>query len=511
MPNTHETLTSLFSDIANSIRGKTGETRTLVADNFPAEIDAIPTGGQSEPLPPDTPYTWTRPSNYPDLDSLTYPNNVNEMYVTIDKTLDPSVTKIQLRADNGAFYFGHIENGEFVADTADIKGTIDLTQYSGDILLGKLVMGTFNQITNNKVFAESYVNVNNSSVTYISLFKGQNIKHINIKSLKTAATSMSMIFYNCYSLQQLDLSNFDTSSVTNMSSMFSNCEKLQQLDLSSFNTSSVTDMSKMFYFCRSLRNLDLSSFNTSSVTNMSDMFSECRSLSQLDLSSFNTSLVTDMSDMFNNCGSLQQLDLSNFNTSSVTNMSSMFFSCACLQNIDLSNLVTSSVTSMSSMFNGCGSLQNLDLSSFNTSVVTDMSSMFAECRSLSQLDLSNFDTSSVTNMSNMFYYGFALQNLDLSNFDTSSVTNMNWMFRGCDALKIAEPFQSTLTASQVTSLFDSDGLFNYSCIYRSTYLSWCEIIPEGTGTIDVSSLLNNRLSDADRTLLTNKGYTLTIH
>ena len=56
MPNTHETLTSLFSDIANSIRAKTGESGVLVADNFPAEIDAIPTGGQSEPLPPDTPY-----------------------------------------------------------------------------------------------------------------------------------------------------------------------------------------------------------------------------------------------------------------------------------------------------------------------------------------------------------------------------------------------------------------------------------------------------------------------
>ena len=58
MPNTHETLTSLFSDIANSIRAKTGEDRVLVADNFPAEIDAISTGGgPSAPVAPDTPYT----------------------------------------------------------------------------------------------------------------------------------------------------------------------------------------------------------------------------------------------------------------------------------------------------------------------------------------------------------------------------------------------------------------------------------------------------------------------
>lgn len=192
MPNTHETLTSLFSDIANSIRAKTSESRELVADNFPAEIEAIPTG--APPLPPDTPYVsaWTRPSNYPDLDSLTYPNNVNEMYVTIDKTLDTSVTSIRVNANGGAFYFGHIENGEFVADTADIQGnTIDLTQYSGDILLGKLVVGTAIALGESDVFAESYVNVNNSSITDKYIFKGQKIKHINIKAYKTATTSMS--------------------------------------------------------------------------------------------------------------------------------------------------------------------------------------------------------------------------------------------------------------------------------------------------------------------------------
>ena len=44
MPNTHETLSALFTDIANAIRGKTGGTTPLVADNFPAEIAGIETG-----------------------------------------------------------------------------------------------------------------------------------------------------------------------------------------------------------------------------------------------------------------------------------------------------------------------------------------------------------------------------------------------------------------------------------------------------------------------------------
>ena len=44
MANTHTTLTDLFSDIADAIRAKTGETGVLVADNFPSLIEAISTG-----------------------------------------------------------------------------------------------------------------------------------------------------------------------------------------------------------------------------------------------------------------------------------------------------------------------------------------------------------------------------------------------------------------------------------------------------------------------------------
>ncbi len=43
MANTHTTLESLFTDIANAIRSKTGDTATIVADNFPAAIQNIST------------------------------------------------------------------------------------------------------------------------------------------------------------------------------------------------------------------------------------------------------------------------------------------------------------------------------------------------------------------------------------------------------------------------------------------------------------------------------------
>ena len=45
MPNTHSTLTSLFSDIADAIRVKKGTSADIVADNFPDEIASITGGG----------------------------------------------------------------------------------------------------------------------------------------------------------------------------------------------------------------------------------------------------------------------------------------------------------------------------------------------------------------------------------------------------------------------------------------------------------------------------------
>ena len=45
MPNEHETLGSLFTDIADAIRAKTGGSASITADNFPSEIASIPSGG----------------------------------------------------------------------------------------------------------------------------------------------------------------------------------------------------------------------------------------------------------------------------------------------------------------------------------------------------------------------------------------------------------------------------------------------------------------------------------
>ena len=53
---------------------------------------------------------------------------------------------------------------------------------------------------------------------------------------------MNNTFFGCFSLQFLDLSNFNTKNVKYMAGTFSSCISLKSLNLSSFNTENVEIM-----------------------------------------------------------------------------------------------------------------------------------------------------------------------------------------------------------------------------------------------------------------------------
>ncbi len=302
------------------------------------------------------------------------------------------------------------------------------------------------------VFDKSFENARPTDTSYW-FFKLNKLKSIeNLQYLNTSkVTDMSEMFFECESLESLDLSSFDTRNVKNMKEMFFRCKSLKSINVSSFDTGNVTDMSEMFWDCCSLTALDLSNFDTRNVTNMYEMIFSCDSLSSLNVSHFNTSNVTNMKGMFSGNKSLDNLDLSNFDTRNVKDMSCMFQNCSKLTSLDLSNFVTGNVTDMHRMFSGCSSLTSLDLSSFDTSNVTDMVAMFEHCSKLTSLDLSNFNTSKLTTMQCMFYCCNSLKNLDLSNFNTSKVTNMDRMFSTCRSLTSLD--LSSFDTSNVTNMF----------------------------------------------------------
>ena len=183
-------------------------------------------------------------------------------------------------------------------------------------------------------------------------------KITGLEYLNTAeVTDMSFMFYGCYALASLDLSNFNTTKVENMFGMFFNCENLSSLVISNFNTANVTDMSYMFHYCKNLSSLDIPNFNIAKVTDMSYMFHMCQKLTELNLSNFKTEKAKNMSNMFSFCNMLEKLNLSNFNTANVTKMSGMFSGCSTLQTIYVSDdFVVTGITNedyKKDLFTGC--------------------------------------------------------------------------------------------------------------------------------------------------------------
>ena len=219
-------------------------------------------------------------------------------------------------------------------------------------------------------------------------------------------TSTYEMFYNCSSLTQLDLSNWDTSSVTDMIAMFLNCYQLVQLDVSNWDTSNVATANNMFHGCSQLSQLDVSNWDTSQITHMNAMFQSCSKLTQLDVSKWDTSNVTNMEYMFYGCSQLTQLDASNWDTSNVTNMNSMFSKCSQLTQLDLSSWNISSATSMVGMFYNCLSLNlikmnNTSYSSINK-IIEQLPTRTEESRGT--FEIYNTDDISQINFNNDKYW-----------------------------------------------------------------------------------------------------------
>ena len=128
---------------------------------------------------------------------------------------------------------------------------------------------------------------------------------IGLENLNTThVTDMSKMFYNCYNLNSLNLSQFNTGNVEKMNEMFYNCHGLNSLDLSAFNTAKVNNMYRMFYYCF-VKTIDLSSFNTANVENMNEMFAGASSVVNIYTSdSFKTDKLTNSKDMFYLCAKL---------------------------------------------------------------------------------------------------------------------------------------------------------------------------------------------------------------
>jgi predicted ribosomally synthesized peptide with SipW-like signal peptide len=119
-------------------------------------------------------------------------------------------------------------------------------------------------------------------------------------------TSMDAMFNDCHAIQVLDVSDFDTATCVEFSQLFEYCKNLKEVKgLEKWDTSKVCDFKEMFFDCKSLEVVDLSGFKTSSAKEVYRMFRDCTALRTIYVGDgWDMSKVTYSSEMFTGSNSL---------------------------------------------------------------------------------------------------------------------------------------------------------------------------------------------------------------
>ena len=119
------------------------------------------------------------------------------------------------------------------------------------------------------------------------------------------------MFYNLIKVTYIDLTYFDFSKINNTERMFAGCQSLTSIKLPTTTLQlPIKHMNNMFYDCSSLNTLDLSNFKMPNALDISYMFYGCSKLTILKLPNFISSKIININSIFGGCNSLTSLILS---------------------------------------------------------------------------------------------------------------------------------------------------------------------------------------------------------
>ena len=490
MPNTHATLTSLFSDIADAIRGKTGSSATIVADDFPTAIANIPTGSSGladavrfidydgtilhtysanefaalNAMPANPSHTgltaqgwnWTLAdakalvADYGVLD-------IGQLYVT-----DDGKTRIYISLTDSARlspYLGIAPNGTVVIDWGDNTATDILTGTStGTLVRAQHTYASIGDyvITLEVTSGAFYISGVSSNTTGSCLLTqtsgvGNQQYFQNAIQKVELGSNVSLSYYafqKCYSLKTITI---PSGSVANTLELFMYCRSLKSVTFPS-GLSSLGD--SVFEGCYLLTNV---SIPRSVTTLASYVFMYCYNITRVTLPNAVTSLGASV---FNNCYSATIISVPR----TVTRTGGSAFSgCNSLTSFpELSGLtsisssyafasiraftsftIPSGVTSISThAFDGCCLLTSVTIPNSVTSLGTYA---FQNCYKLTNITL----PSNITTLPDyLFYYCYSLPSITIP----SSVTTIGTaVFGGCTFSTISLPSGLTKIGSSAFS------------------------------------------------------------
>jgi len=501
---------SVFTNIADAIRDRNGETATYK----PREMDEA-----IKDLHNVRVKKWERPSDWPDYSKVDLTNQ-EVIYLTYDctDTYDPKPISIRVY---GAYSVvrGQINNGIFTA-SSDVTNVASggifremLPTNEGDYVVYKVTpqedavitrfefarwddlessvgyhrstlqpcverycripswIGTGNRTTDQYTWTTRYLIADTVMAGVpVNLTNAYNdggyiLKKVDLSTCSFAnATTLNTTFWGANNLCEVYLPHDLSNKCTNLTNTFNGCNALISLDLSGWDTSSVTTFSGTFSNCNEIVEIKgLEDFDISSATTLANFLSHMYMLKNLDTSKWRTTdKLTNLQSCFNDLWQIKSIDVSGFNTENVTNFSCVFSSCRNLKSIDLSNWVVSNkATDISCFFQYCRCLETIIRNkNWDTSNVTKFNGMFRECRNIKEIDLSDFVFSKATDVSWIFGNCNSLRKIKAT-FNLSLITNKNYVnafVNNCWSLEDI----SELTITNCTFMPDFRYTFNIS-------------------------------------------------
>ena len=255
------------------------------------------------------------------------------------------------------------------------------------------------------------------------------IKALKVVHKNNHIKSMRSLF-RALEIDQIDLSEFDTTNVIRMEKMFNSCRNIKQLDLQNFDFSSVIDMQEMFSSCNSLKDIKFSEkVNTSKVRYLENIF-KYTAIEEFDLQKFNLQNLIILRGAFSDCTYLKTLKIDNLEQRNLTDIAKLCFKCKNLESLDLSKLDCCKVQNLNSLVRQCERLKYIILPK-DLSNVSEMFETFAYCKLLVEIDLSNRNIKQLEQLKKTFIDCENLSKLKIEREYTKNVKDYDGTFMGC--------------------------------------------------------------------------------
>lgn len=194
-------------------------------------------------------------------------NNTFTFYLNFTNSMG-NYTQIDVTTDSNGFWRYELQSDQSVRFMVSSFSRHSQTESN------KLVSVKFSKKFTESVTSWQNAFGNGTGATYACT----NLEKIEGIAGNISGLGFAFPFMGCSKLEQIDVSNIDTSGATSFSSTFRNCSNLKKIvGLNELYTNNITTFNSMFYGCFSLESdtnspFDLSSWNVSALTDIGNLF-----------------------------------------------------------------------------------------------------------------------------------------------------------------------------------------------------------------------------------------------